>query len=205
MPYTDYSGFDQSYFEGASVADPDPAGYSDYRRSLLPFDWYASKLAQILTSQGINPNNEKVLVTGCAYGFTVEYLIDNEGMDAYGMDTSSWAVQQASTATAYGDRIYQGDIRNQNDIKSVRQSTPGGPFGVIYNECTLSCLTDSEAQTACDNLRKEVQESVVHRVWSQDGSDVNPTYYNTKSISEWQSLCDPNDDDDWRSETEFQP
>jgi hypothetical protein len=201
--YYDYGGFGQAYFERDAVQSPHPAGYSYYTREFLPFEWYAEKINSELTSQGINPSGSKVLVVGCAYGYTVEYLRQNWDIDAYGMDISSWAVSQAPASVS--GEIYQGDARSGQDLKSVRQQTPGGPFDAVVIECVLSCLTDSEAQTAVSNARSEAKSALITRVWSSDGSDVNPDYYNTKTLSAWQSLCDPNGDDYWLTEYEFRP
>lgn len=203
MPYRDYGNFDERYFEEASVSDPNGAGYTDYQRDLLPFDYYARKLNNELQSRNIDPSKSKVLVVGCAYGYTVEYLIDNFNVDAYGMDVSSWAVNQADSEIAYGGRIYQGDVLNSSDLQNVRQSTQGGQFDVLFNECVLECLTDSEAETAATNMRNEAKEGVVQRVWT-DGR-VATNYYNTKTISQWQNLCDPDGQDYWFTEEQFQP
>lgn len=204
MPYQNYNSFDQTYFEGNNVSNPHEAGYSDYTKGLLPFDYYAQKIDNHLTSQGIDPSGKKVLVVGCAYGYTVEYLIDNHNVEAYGMDISSYAVNQASSAIAYPGRIYQGDATSSQDLRSVRQNTAGGKFVVVFNECILSCLTDSEAQTAASNMRSEAQKRLVHRVWSTDGSDIEDDlttdWYNSHTLAEWQSLCDSNGDDDWFTE-----
>lgn len=205
MPYIDYGGFGEDYFEGHRVDNPHPAGYSYYRRDLLPFDSYADFMASEIRADGIDLSGVKILVVGCAYGYPVEYLIDEWGVDAYGMDISSWAVQQADSAIAYGDRIYQGDIRSSRDLQNIRQQTPGGRFRVVFVECVLECLTDSEAQTAAENARSEAQISTYHRVWTADGSDLNSEWYNDKDLAEWQSLCDPTGRDRWYHEDEFQP
>lgn len=204
MPYADYGGFGQDYFEGLSVSDPHPAGYSDYRRSMVDFKWYAQKIHDELVSQGIDPTGEKVLVVGCAYGYTVEYLIDDWDVDAYGMDVSTYAVNQADSEIAYGDRIYQGDVMSSQDLQNVRQTTQGGKFAVIHNEAVLECLTDSEAQTACENMRGEAQDAVSHVVYTID-STVNAEWYNDKNLSEWESLCDPDAEDYWYEKWEFRP
>lgn len=185
--------FNQDYFTGG-----DPAGYTDYRRSLHHFDRYADIIHEKLTSQGIDPSGKKVLICGCAFGYTIEWLIDKYNVDCYGMDISQYAVNQADSEIAYGNRIYQGDIRNSNDIKNVRQSTPGGKFSLIITEAVLSCLNDTDAETATSNIRNEAK-TVVHRVWT----DSNPDYYNVKTLSEWQTLCDPNGNDYWYPESDF--
>lgn len=199
MPFADYGGFGRDYFEGLLYMML-ASGYSRYERDLLPFDHYAELLRTKLVERGIDPAGEKVLVVGCAYGYTVEYLRSDWGIDAYGMDVSQWAVDNAVV-----DGIYQGDATSANDLRSVRQDTPGGRFGVVFSEAMLSTMTDAEAVAACDNMRSEAQQAAVHRVWSSDGSDIVPEYYNSKTLSEWRALCDPDGDDYWFTEREFQP
>lgn len=209
MPYASYNNFDQTYFEGTSVASPHEAGYSDYDRHLLPFPDYAQKIRDEVQALGQDPTTVKLLIVGCAYGYTLEYLIDDYNIEAYGMDISTYAVNQADTEIAYGGRIYQGDVLSSQDLKSVRQSSQGGRFDIILNECVLTCLTDSEAQTACNNMRSEAQDTLMHRVWSTDGSDLEADlttdWYNSHTMDEWRTLCDPNDQDVWYTEREFQP
>lgn len=202
MPYQDYGGFGENYFEGKQVSNPHPAGYSDYTRELLPFDHYARKVKNELSNKGFSTSGLKILVVGCAYGYTVDQL-QIEGLDAYGMDISQWA-QDNAAGSVVGD-IYQGDVTIKSDIQNVAQSTQGGDFSVIYSECALECLTDSEAQEACRNMADEASAAVIHRVWSTDGSDINEQEYNSKTLSEWQSLCDPNNQDIWYTERELQP
>lgn len=200
MPYMDYGGFGQDYFEGESVTTPHEAGYDDYRRGLLPFDAYGEKMASIMQNYNVDPSQANVLVVGCAYGYTVEWLRNNYGTEAWGMDISTYAVNNDVTTDQV---VRQGDVLNSTDLRNVRQESPSGKFDVVFSECLLSCLTDSEAQTAAQNCRDEAQQTAVHRVWTS--GRVNSTYYNAKTLSEWQSLVDPDGNDQWYTDTSFQP
>lgn len=197
MPYANYGGFGQDYFDGASVADPHPAGYTDYRRELLPFDHYADVTANIIQNHGADPSTASVLIVGCAVGYTVEWLQNTYGTDAWGMDISQYAVDNSVTST-----IRQGDVLSANDLKAVRREAPGGKFDVILTECVLECLTDSEAQTAAENCRGEVQQGVAHRLWTV-GDDLNSSWYNSKTLSEWQTLVDSTGEDSWYADGHF--
>lgn len=194
MPYADYGGFGQDYFEGGNVSDPHPAGYTYYDESYLPFDQYAKVIRDELQSNGIDPSDAKVLVLGCAYGHTVDWLVNQYNVDAYGMDISTWAVNNGNSAVS--DRIYEGNATLRTDIESVENST-GGRFDVIFTECLLTCLTDTEAQDAADAARKRAMQAVVHRVWATDKADLNTSWYNAKTFSEWQSLVDNAGKDYW--------
>lgn len=205
MPYQDYGSFGKSYFEEANVSNPHGAGYTDYSDKSLIYPRDAAKVMKNkLSSLGVDPSKIKVLVVGCAYGYEVEYLV-NLGVDAYGMDISTHAVNKASQVTSVGDRIYEGDVTVLSDIQNVARSTQGGKFDVIISSAVLCCLTDSEAQTACDNMRSEAKHGVIHRCWATDGSDLDTSEYNAKTLSEWKSLCDPNGDDLWTTEWEYNP
>lgn len=176
MPYTDYSGFDQSYFEGAAVADPNPAGYTDYTQKYFDYSAIADRVGQ---------NTQPIIAVGVAYGYTVTEL-RARGVEIVGMDISSWAVQQANS-----QYVLQGDARSSTDVATLAGEVTGNPK-VAVSLCLLSCLTDDEAVSVCENLRAEAQ-SVAHLVWT----DPNPDYYNKKTLADWQALCDPNGDDTW--------
>lgn len=202
MPYSNYGGFGQGYFDGTSASDPHPAGYSRYDRSLLPFDHYADLLAQAIQAHGVDPAQGNVLIVGCAYGYTVQWLRDQYGTEAWGMDVSQYATDRAGDEIA-DDVIRQGDVLSGNDLRDVRRESPGGKFDVILTECVLECLTDAEAQTAAENCRSEARRRVIHRIWT--AGRVNADHYNDKTLSQWQSAVDPDGVDDWYSEAEFQP
>lgn len=199
MPYADYGGFGRDYFEGALYMMLAP-GYTRYDPDLLPFGHYAGKMRDELAGRGFDLSSVKVLVVGCAYGYTVEQLRASWGIDAFGMDVSQWAVDNAAVGG-----IHLGDATSAADLRSVRQATPGGRFDVVFSEAMLSCLTDAEAVTATENMRSEAKRVALHRVWSTDGSDVVPEYYNDKTLAEWRALCDPDGEDGWFTEDEFQP
>lgn len=199
MPYYDYDGFGERYFMGRNFADGgNPAGYTYYTPEFAPFDRYARNVIQEANDRGKSLENKPVLVVGCATGFTVDWLVQ-EGVDAYGMDLSSWAVGNAPASVA--DRIYQGDLTVESDLKSVVQAVkPGGnKFDMILTEAMLSSTTDAEAQEACANART-YSKDVLHRVWTVAA---NPDYYNKKTLAEWQSLVDSKDEDYWVVEHEF--
>lgn len=202
MPYADYGGFDAAYFDAASAQTPHPAGYTEYRAGLLPFAHYADLMATAIEQYGVDASGAKVLVVGCAYGYTVQWLRDQYGVEAWGMDVSQHAVEQAGTEIA-DDVVRHGDVLSAQDIKAVRRDAPGGPFDIVFTECVLECLTDAEAQTATANCRDAAKHQSVHRVWTMDR--VNPDYYNAKDLAGWRALCDADGADGWFGEADFQP
>lgn len=200
MSYADYGGFGASYFEGNASSSPHDAGYSDYRRGLLPVGDFAQKIRDELEAAGQNINQTECLIVGCALGFTVESLVNDHGIDAWGMDISQYAVDNAPSGIA--DRILQGDILSSNDLRNVRQTKGQGRFSVVMTNGVLVCLTDTEAQTAGSNVRSEAQDTAMWAVYDS-GFGINETWYNSKTMDQWRTLVDPNDDDVWFSRTEF--
>lgn len=177
MPYTDYGGFGPAYFGAASDGTVHPAGYSEYTD--LPFDF--SLIATELQNTG-----EPLGIVGCGYGYTIDHL-RAAGLGVYGMDISDHAVSQANA-----DGVIQGDVLSQSDVTAFADLAHP-QMRWLATEALLSCLTDSEAVTACENLRAEAQKGVAHVVWT----DPHPDYYNKKTLAEWQALCDPDGVDEW--------
>lgn len=201
MPHMDYNGFDKSYFEGEAedvAGGGHPAGYSRYGRSRHPAQHYTAALLKSLAEHGIRLTNPTIGVIGCAYGFTVAQLDALPDITAYGLDISGFAVSQADPALT----ITEGDACSRADLKNAR--VDGRP-DVLLNECILSCLSDSEAERATANLRKEAKKAVIHRVWSTDGSDLNPDYYHARTLAEWRDFLDPDGEDLWYRNTFFEP
>lgn len=170
--------YDISYFDGDKVANPHPAGYSKYGR-WFRFDgenslgeyWkdYANK---ILTSQAIQ--NKKTLELGCAYGFVVEDL-RSFGVDAYGIDVSQYAYDQASSAVKPYIRVA--------DIRSSLSTYKNKEFDLVYGIDILDCFTDSDIisiLTECKRIGK--------RVVFIERPVVNADYYNFKSNQAWNSF-----------------
>lgn len=203
MPFADYGGFGEDYFLGNNFSDGGhDAGYGDYRHELLPFSDFAQKIRDELDAAGQNINQTECLVVGCATGFTVEHLVEDHGIDAWGMDISSFAVNQADTDTSVGGRVLQGDVLSSTDLRDVRQTKGGGRFNVVFVENVLSTLTDSEAVTAGSNARSEAQDTVVWSVYDTSFT-LRSDWYNAKTMDQWRSLVDPNDEDVWFSRSEF--
>lgn len=200
MPYADYGGFGQDYFDGNTVASGHAAGYDDYRHDLLPFSGFAQEIRNKLDSTGFNLSQVEMLVAGCAFGHTVQHLVDDHGVDAWGMDISQYAVDNAPSGTA--DRIIQGDLTVKSDIQNVAQTKGGGKFDVIVGEGVLTCMSGTEASGAASNARSEAQGTAMWSVYD-DSFGVNTDWYNSKSLSGWKSVADPNNDDVWFSRNEY--
>lgn len=175
MSHSDYGGFGEDYFSGSEAGETHPAGYANYRRDMLPFDGYSEKICEIVSGEGIDLASTSVLVVGCAYGFTVEHLAGEMGVDAYGMDVSEYAIGKAPPSI--NGRLFLGDITDPEDVKDV------GDFDCVVSEALLSCLTDREAVAACENMEHISGELVIHNVWPHENEK-----YNIKTVEEWRTL-----------------
>lgn len=183
--------FDDAYFTGGREY-----GYSTYTRNLLPFEHYAAFIDQELRANGIDPQKSRVHIVGAAYGYTAEWLQNRHNIAASGQDISAFALGRSPLPGV----LSHADARNGIDTQFAR----GNRYDVIITECVLSCLSDADAQTLVDNCRSSAR-NVLHRVWTTDGSDVNPDYYNAKTLAEWQALVDPNGVDIWYHDHDFAP
>lgn len=177
-----------SYNEVYYTHGGDIGGYDNYSENSFPVEENSSLLAKASTL-GAGIVGKKVLVCGCAYGFTVKYLV-GVGVNAFGMDISSYAISQAPTEIS--NRVIVGDVRLAADfarVKSLAKITSNKKFDMIIDEDMMCCLNDADAVIYC-NLMRQYGTWVIHLI------DVNPhlaTWYNYHTLAEWKSLVGVND------------
>src|SRR5512141_1655900 len=111
--------------------------YSDY------FEWpeFSARASRYLQRFG----QGKCLVVGCGPGYLVKALIA-QGIDAYGIDPSQWAVDQA--AVIIPNKVMLGDASVQADMNAARAfaGIPGNQrFRAAVSEDCLPVCTDAEA------------------------------------------------------------
>lgn len=173
-------------------------GYDNYSATT-----YYSETAEMLATKflersgllGIDLVNKKVLVVGCAYGFLVKYLIAL-GVQAYGMDFSSYAISQAPVELA--GRVMLGDARLDADFQSAKtmaELTKQQNFDMIIDEDMICCLTDAEAVTFRTLLMK-YSNYVIHLI------DLAPNlinWYNFHTIAEWKAIVGTSPKEKWYS------
>ena len=127
MPVLQPTEYDISYFEGQLNGNTHPAGYSSYSKcnynqvSTMYVPTFEESTGSIYGDicKGLNIKltnrfiGKKLLVLGAAYGWEVKGFRDL-GIDAWGVDVSSYAISQAQPAI-------QPYLINQNalDRKSV--------------------------------------------------------------------------------------
>lgn len=202
MFYRDYGSLGEEYFEGNSADEIHPAGYSQYQTDdTQQYDAYASLVCDLLERVDLSPTTATILLTGCAYGYTIEHLVDR-GVDAWGMDLSDFALEQASASIQ--DRLVQGNGGSYEDLQRAADTAGVDGFDAVIEMGTLCYFTDEGAVKACRGMRA-ISPVVIHRVRTADDLEGKAAeWYNTKSLDEWRELCDPYDLDIWVENAEFQ-
>lgn len=188
MPLT----FDQLYYNG------NPQGYTRYGRDMwmgrFTFGQFADDLMARATARGLSLASKRVLIVGCAYGFTVEEL-RARGVNAFGMDISPYAIAQVPASVAA--HVSVGDMRIRSDLNSMRSLAGLGgnqKFDLIVDEDALTSLSDADAVTACNEMRR-AGAFVAHRLTVHNLEQ--PHDYNIKSLAAWKALCDTGNVDWW--------
>ena len=181
--------YDESYFHGN-----DEAGYSNYRRNLWPEDGFSSfvdrarTLVEKMADRGASIEQRTVLVLGCAFGYSVEYLV-SMGVDAYGMDISAYAISQAPASIA--SRLMVGDARVRGDLNSARGMAGlrgQNRYDLIVSEDLLPCFTDADAVAAATEWRRHAMRSL-HRISIGDYGGG----YTLHTLAEWRALLGSQD------------
>jgi SAM-dependent methyltransferase len=185
--------YDQNYFNnGGSIG-----GYTLYSATT-----YSSETAEQLATKfleksnlsGVNLVGKKVLVLGCAYGYLVKYLVDL-GVDAYGIEISSYAISQAPAETS--SRLLAADIRLESAFTSAKTmaglTRPNDKFDLIIDEDTICCFTNAEAATV-RTLALKYSSMFYHLI---DTSPHLIQWYNWHSITEWKSLLGTSPKEKW--------
>lgn len=178
------SEYDEFYFDygkaqGQGSAASVLAGFTKYERwnrfegANSTGEFWKDKAANWVNHLALA--NKKVLELGCAKGFVVKDLRD-AGVDAYGMDVSSYAIGECEEGMS--QYLTQGDIRTDLDQYSNKE------FDVVVSFRVIECLTDAEVAQLMDDCQR-IGKKQVHII------TVNSTagaYYNFKTLQEWLAL-----------------
>lgn len=193
MPLTQIV-YDQSYFVGGE----DIGGYSDYSSPMTYYnerpDAVAQKYIDFANSLGTNIVGKKVLVVGCAYGYSIQSLLAR-GVDAYGIDISSWAISQSPVAA----RIVQGNASLAAPWAAAKtlagMTKPNDKFEVVIDEDMICCLTDAEATAFCA-FAKDYGAMAFHLV---DASPNLDNWYNFRTPAQWKAFIGNSPKEKWVS------
>ena len=164
-----------SYFDGAKARYKHNAGYDRYER------WYRNEgpnsrgefwkdYAHTLFKEH-KLKNKKVLEIGCAKGFVVEDL-RSLGVDAHGLDVSSYAIGQASDAAKPYLTIA--------DVRSALPQIEDKEFDVLFSLRFMECIPEEDIPglVAQMNRISKFQFHVIDEV-------IKPNFYVNKSLEEW--------------------
>jgi SAM-dependent methyltransferase len=174
------SEYNMSYFDGKKSSLSHNAGYTCYKR----WDRYCGDILPVGESTGEffrdiakkfyiehALQGKKVLELGCAYGFMIEDL-RNMGVDAWGLDVSQYAYDQASDAikpyiTVADARTYLNNYANNQ-------------WDAIISRWFIYCFEDSELPALITEMNR------VARFQAHIIPVGGPTaYYNIKQPQVW--------------------
>jgi 2-polyprenyl-3-methyl-5-hydroxy-6-metoxy-1,4-benzoquinol methylase len=155
------------------------------------------KLHQKLENYGVVLSGKKILVIGCAYGYSLRYF-DQLGADAYGLDFSEYAISRV--ADDYKHKVFVGDARKEQTIIDIKEAISlQGKFDIILDEDMICCLTDQEAVDFRDASLKH-GKALVHLTTENTALS---EWYNYKSIEQWKALLGVNAKEIWLSRFNF--
>lgn len=101
-----------------------------------------------------------VLIVGPAYGFLVEHCL-RLGMDAWGLEASAWALEQAKTHCPEAlSRLVHGDALNEADLVRVAVLAGVDTFGVAVTEDVMPMLTVGEVEQMKVALHRHAKQTV---------------------------------------------
>ncbi len=170
--------YDKSYFDGAKAVSRHNAGYGSYAR------WYRKQgkdsLGEFWKDLANKAKNDyklqgkKVLDIGCAKGFVVEDLREM-GVNAYGLDVSSYAIGEASNQVK--PYLYLGDVR------TYLANFKNNEFDVVFTMKFLGCLAEEDFPNLISEMNR-ISRQQFHLIDEKP----NPDFYTAKSLEWWLSL-----------------
>jgi len=158
------AGYDESYYEKQLGQD-----YHDREIWLPSFERFANRIVRDFSPK-------TVLDVGCAFGYAVKYL-RAQGVDAWGIDTSAYAIHQA-------DEEIRPFVRVASGCDPLPKDMPQH-YDLVVNIEVLEHLTAEEGERAIAKIC-----SYTDRVlFSSTGEDVdNPTHINVQQPEYWSAL-----------------
>jgi hypothetical protein len=178
--------FDANYWSDSSQ------GYTRYAPDIWPdgdplaFGAQADTTIGKALAKGFPIDGRKVLIAGCAAGYTIERLVV-AGVDAYGLDISGHIVGQSPVPA----RIVVGDALTRaalNETKALAGLRANQRADLLVTEDLLPCLTDTEITAGLVEWRRHAAQ-VLHRVSVGDYEGG----YNLKTLEEWRSTVGQSD------------
>jgi len=170
--------YDISYFDGKHTSLTHNAGYTEYKRwnRRSPSDFPADQgeffkdIAKVCVDK-YSLQGKKILVVGCAKGYIVEDL-RSLGVDAYGIDVSSYAIGEASPEVQ--------PYLTVADAKTHLKTYSANEFDVIFSRWFLCCIGDVDMPGLVKDMNAKSSQQV-HIIMKFP----NPSFYHVKTAEEW--------------------
>lgn len=163
------SEYDISYFDGKDAATRHNAGYGSYKRwNRNDSEHFKDQAATFVNQYGFTG---KLLDIGCAKGFHVKDLRDL-GVDAWGVDVSSYAIGEAEAAVA--PYLTVADIRTHIDTYSNKE------WDVIFSSRVLCCFDEADLPDLISSMNAKSKQQV-HII----DESPNASFYIVHPLSWW--------------------
>ena len=173
------STWEEPYWDGT-----EPAGYGrpaqrepmDRDKPISTGEFWLDVATRILSNpSGPNPG-DKVLEIGCGFGFVVEDLV-GLGVDAHGIDISSYAITEAQARRPdLASRFQVADART--DLTTLFSANE---FDYSFSWDFLVCLEDAELLTFWDDMATITRNNGNQVHFTKNGEDP-PEFYNIHTL-----------------------
>jgi len=184
MPVLIPSEYDQSYFDGKSVALMHNAGYSKYQR-WKRFDLGSTEMPKtslgeywldyannLFTLQ--NLGNKEVLEIGCAKGFVVQDL-RGMGVDCWGIDVSAYAIGEADPSVA--------PYLTVADALTHLSTYSNSQWDAVFSLRFMECVSEADLPNLIDEINR-ISKYQFHEIDIQP----NALYYTVHDLAWWAAL-----------------
>lgn len=169
------SEYDKSYFDGIKGTYRHNAGYGVYER------WYRkdgpNSLGEFWKDMAekyrvkFDLTGKKILEIGCAKGFVVEDLREL-GVDAYGIDVSSYVIGEASKIVA--------PYLSSGDARTVLSQYSDDEFDTVFSLRFLECIAEVDLPDLISEMNR-ISRFQFHDI----DEHANPNYYLNHPLSWW--------------------
>lgn len=176
------------------------------QRSVGPMDDNFTRFSQkverlALGSTALFPINstDRILISGCGFGYLIDAFHDAGFLNCWGIDNSPYIQSRRPIETRGTTLFIHNDFRGpiQQVKAQMRQLTGDDIFNWIITEGVMESYEDAEMSALLDATERILDpangpENIVHLVYAV----INPTdpdasldpIYNQKTIAEWKSM-----------------
>lgn len=157
--------YNDSYFDGKFAVYRHNAGYSTYEQGKIFQNIYT------VFKSTIDFSNKKILDIGCAKGFLVE-LLRNDNHMAFGVDWSQYALTNAPESIK--SYLFYGIL------PEYLKGFPDNEFDLVISSNFLCCFSNEDLNILIPELNR-ISKEQCHFV----AEEANKNFYNSKLVTEW--------------------